>query len=398
MLVVDQSGSTRFGEPVTKAGLAVEVAAVLALAAAYQNDRVGALLFADEVERVIPPRKGRRHALRVIRDLVAFEPAGRRTNLGRQPVLCQPAAASPEHRGRALRFHRRRMGAAAAPAGRPARGRGDHRGRSPRARSARIGLDRDDGCGVGPAGAGGHREPRGPAPGWPSWPSSGGRNGPAPRPRPARTRCVWTPAATMRFRSVAPSPSEPAGSTADDRPRRCAALLLPGPPTVGDTIWVTRTVAVPSGRTSCRPTGDPADPVELLGPASGRRPAATPREISYPVVIWRPGPPTLEIPGPLLLGAGGGVDSLPRQRVTLQVASVLPRPCLIRCSGPQPRADFVPAANRSAADRRCWLAGAGRPALARRSTGGGAGGAGRARRAARRSWWTRAAAAGALGR
>jgi uncharacterized protein (DUF58 family) len=81
MLVVDQSGSTRFGEPVTKAGLAIEVAAVLALAAAYHNDRVGALLFADQVERVIPPRKGRQHALRVIRDLVAFEPAGRRTNL-----------------------------------------------------------------------------------------------------------------------------------------------------------------------------------------------------------------------------------------------------------------------------------------------------------------------------
>jgi uncharacterized protein (DUF58 family) len=82
MLVVDQSGSTRFGEPLTKAGLAVEVAAVLALAAAYHNDRVGALLFSDAIERVIPPRKGRRHALRVIRDLVAFEPAGRRTNLG----------------------------------------------------------------------------------------------------------------------------------------------------------------------------------------------------------------------------------------------------------------------------------------------------------------------------
>ncbi|MBA3659066.1 MAG: DUF58 domain-containing protein [Gemmatimonadales bacterium] len=81
MLLVDQSGSTRFGEPVTKAALSVEVAAVLALAAAYHTDRVGALLFADEIERVIPPRKGRRHALRVIRDLVAFEPAGRRTNL-----------------------------------------------------------------------------------------------------------------------------------------------------------------------------------------------------------------------------------------------------------------------------------------------------------------------------
>jgi uncharacterized protein (DUF58 family) len=81
MLLVDQSGSTRFGEPRTKAAIAVEVASVLALAAARHNDRVGALLFSDQVEQVIPPAKGRRHALRVIRDLVAFEPAGRRTNL-----------------------------------------------------------------------------------------------------------------------------------------------------------------------------------------------------------------------------------------------------------------------------------------------------------------------------
>jgi len=54
---------------------------VLARAAATTNDRVGALLFADKVERVIPPGKGRKHALRVIRDLVAFRPTGRRTNL-----------------------------------------------------------------------------------------------------------------------------------------------------------------------------------------------------------------------------------------------------------------------------------------------------------------------------
>jgi uncharacterized protein (DUF58 family) len=81
MLLVDQSGSTRFGEPRTKAALAVEVAAVLALAAARHNDRVGALLFANEVERVVPPAKGRRHALRVIRDLVAFQPVGKGTNL-----------------------------------------------------------------------------------------------------------------------------------------------------------------------------------------------------------------------------------------------------------------------------------------------------------------------------
>ena len=51
LLVVDQSGSCQFGRPYTKAGLAVEVAAVLALAAARHNDRVGALMFADKVDR-----------------------------------------------------------------------------------------------------------------------------------------------------------------------------------------------------------------------------------------------------------------------------------------------------------------------------------------------------------
>ncbi len=81
LLIVDQSGSTHFGEPRTKAAISVEVASILALAAASTNDRAGALLFSEKVERVIPPGKGRRHALRVIRDLVAFQPAGRRTNL-----------------------------------------------------------------------------------------------------------------------------------------------------------------------------------------------------------------------------------------------------------------------------------------------------------------------------
>jgi len=81
MLIVDQSGSTRFGTPRSKSALAIEVASILALAAATTNDRVGALLFAEKVERVVPPAKGRRHALRIIRDLVAFTPTGRRTNL-----------------------------------------------------------------------------------------------------------------------------------------------------------------------------------------------------------------------------------------------------------------------------------------------------------------------------
>lgn len=81
LLVVDRSGSVAFGTPRSKAAVAVEVAAVLALAAARHNDRVGAVLFSDMVDAVIPPAKGRRHALRVIRDLLAFEPPGRGTNL-----------------------------------------------------------------------------------------------------------------------------------------------------------------------------------------------------------------------------------------------------------------------------------------------------------------------------
>lgn len=81
LLVVDQSGSLHFGRPQSKAGLAVEVGAVLALAAARNNDRVGALLFTDRVEYVVRPEKGRAHALRVLRDMIAFAPRGSGTNL-----------------------------------------------------------------------------------------------------------------------------------------------------------------------------------------------------------------------------------------------------------------------------------------------------------------------------
>lgn len=81
LLIVDRSGSVEFGDPVLKADRAVEVAAVLALAATRHNDRVGALIFSDNVDHVVPPAKGRRHALRVIRDMLAFEPKTRGTNL-----------------------------------------------------------------------------------------------------------------------------------------------------------------------------------------------------------------------------------------------------------------------------------------------------------------------------
>jgi uncharacterized protein (DUF58 family) len=83
MLAVDLSGSERFGTRGRfKSELATELGAVLGMSAVRNNDRVGALLFTDRIEHLLPPRKGRRHALRLIRDLLAFEPKGARTDIG----------------------------------------------------------------------------------------------------------------------------------------------------------------------------------------------------------------------------------------------------------------------------------------------------------------------------
>jgi uncharacterized protein (DUF58 family) len=82
MLLVDLSGSEHFGtRGRLKAELAAELAAVLALSAIRNNDRVGLLLFTDRVEHVVPPKKGRRHVLRLIRDLLAFRAVGRGTDI-----------------------------------------------------------------------------------------------------------------------------------------------------------------------------------------------------------------------------------------------------------------------------------------------------------------------------
>jgi len=81
LLLVDLSGSEQFGTRGRfKAELAAELAAVLALSAVRNNDRVGLLIFTDAVEHVVPPRKGRRHALRLVRDVLAFRPRGRGTD------------------------------------------------------------------------------------------------------------------------------------------------------------------------------------------------------------------------------------------------------------------------------------------------------------------------------
>ncbi len=82
MLVVDVSGSGLFGSRgQSKRELAAEIASVLAFSAIRNNDKVGLILFSDEVEKFIPPRKGRRHVLRVIREVLFFEPKRRGTDL-----------------------------------------------------------------------------------------------------------------------------------------------------------------------------------------------------------------------------------------------------------------------------------------------------------------------------
>ena len=113
------------------------------------------------------------------------------------------------------------------------------------------------------------------------------------------------------------------------------------PPTVGDTIWLGRTVAVPAGATLRPADWDPPEPIERLGP-----PRITPHgdsaDVAYPIVVWRTGPLTIELPGPLLLGAGGRLDSLPPQPVAIRIGSVLPAAPADSSLAPQPRADFVP--------------------------------------------------------
>jgi uncharacterized protein (DUF58 family) len=82
LLVVDVSGSQEFGSRyLLKRDYAAELAAVLAFSAVSNHDRVGAVIFSDRVEGYVPPGRGRDHALRIVRDLLAREPAGRGTDL-----------------------------------------------------------------------------------------------------------------------------------------------------------------------------------------------------------------------------------------------------------------------------------------------------------------------------
>lgn len=82
-LLVDLSGSQSLGTTTqTKRELVAELGAILALSAIKNNDKVGLTLFTDQIEKSLPPRKGSRHVLRLIRDLLYCQPIGTGTNVG----------------------------------------------------------------------------------------------------------------------------------------------------------------------------------------------------------------------------------------------------------------------------------------------------------------------------
>jgi uncharacterized protein (DUF58 family) len=83
LLMVDLSKSMKFGtQQRLKSEVAAELSALLAFSAIKNNDRIGLLVFSDDVELLIPPRKGRNHALRIVREVLAYESSGTRTNIG----------------------------------------------------------------------------------------------------------------------------------------------------------------------------------------------------------------------------------------------------------------------------------------------------------------------------
>ncbi len=82
ILMVDLSGSLMFGSvSKTKQRIAAELSAILAFSALKNNDKVGLILFTDKIEKFVPPRKGRKHVLRIIREVLSFEPEGNSTNI-----------------------------------------------------------------------------------------------------------------------------------------------------------------------------------------------------------------------------------------------------------------------------------------------------------------------------
>ncbi len=129
-------------------------------------------------------------------------------------------------------------------------------------------------------------------------------------------------------------------------------LALQAAPTVGDTVWVTRTVPLPERWSARAPAWEPDGAVELLGRpvlelVRGGGGGVDSVRVRYPLVAWQPGSFTVEVPGPVLLSPDGSVDSVRMSRATIAVASVLPAVPPDSVLPIQPPTDIVPRSHTS---------------------------------------------------
>ena len=107
MLLIDVSGSRNFGAMgEDKREMIAEIAATLAFSAIQNNDKIGVIFFSDKIEKFIPPKKGRRHILFIIRELLDFTPEQRGTGPGRGASLHDRCAEETLHNVHNLRLHR----------------------------------------------------------------------------------------------------------------------------------------------------------------------------------------------------------------------------------------------------------------------------------------------------
>ena len=82
ILLIDLSGSSDFGtQSQLKREIATEISAVLSFSAINNNDKIGVIFFSDKIEKFIPPKKGKSHILRIIRELITFHPSSKKTNI-----------------------------------------------------------------------------------------------------------------------------------------------------------------------------------------------------------------------------------------------------------------------------------------------------------------------------
>lgn len=132
-----------------------------------------------------------------------------------------------------------------------------------------------------------------------------------------------------------------------------------GSPTVGDTVWLARTVPIHAGDLVRAPQWQPDEPLEVLGSPRVTYWGADSAQVAWPVTAWRPGAHRVSVPGPIVVSAAGREDSLVAATFTVTVASVLPPGRPDSTLAPQPAAAAVTQPYRTPVPLLVLLLGAG---------------------------------------